>query len=516
MIFYDEVSIERYSEAEFPQNTRNVYKTIKMTLEEFTALSKDYNIIPVSKTLLADTMTPVSAYLRLREKCVCSFLFESVEGGERIARYSFIGRDPIVLLTCRDKTTTITENGTEHTSSENFFDIIQTLIKNYRQPQLPHLPRFNGGLVGFIGYDAIRFIEDISANAAEKYGYPDSILGLFTTVIAFDHLKHQIIIIVNALINPEQEIQSQHDSALAQISALEQMILNSPPPAKEFLLTSDTIEPEMTPADFNSMVFKAKEHITEGDIFQVVLSQRFSTSFQGDTFNVYRALRVINPSPYLYFLDFGTYQIIGSSPEILVRVEEGIAEVYPIAGTRKRGTTDLEDQQLEKELLSDEKELAEHVMLVDLGRNDLGRVCELGTVTVEKLMFIVRYSHVMHIASRVVGKVLPHYSCIDVLKAAFPAGTVSGAPKIRAMEIIDELEKNRRGYYGGGVGYFDFSGNMDMCIAIRTMFASNGRIYLQAGAGIVADSNPENEYEETISKSRALVEALRMAQEIRS
>jgi anthranilate synthase component 1 len=280
-------------------------------------------------------------------------------------------------------------------------------------------------------------------------------------------------------------------------------------------MNSSQINAEITPAEFRQIVLKAKHYITEGDIFQVVLSQRFTTEYSGDVLNVYRTLRIVNPSPYLYFLDFGKYQIIGSSPEVLVRVEDHTAEVYPIAGTRPRGRTDAEDKAFERELLADEKERAEHIMLVDLARNDLGRVCEVGSVNVDQFMCIVRYSHVMHIASRVTGKVSDDKSYIDVLKATFPAGTVSGAPKIRAMEIIDELEKYRRGFYAGGVGYFDFSGNMDFCITIRTMFAVDGKIFLQAGAGIVADSDPEREYQETVNKAKALVEALKMAEELK-
>jgi len=488
-----------------------------MEFQEFKRLAESYNVIPVSKTFLADTLTPVSAYLRLRTGS--SFLLESVEGDERFARYSFLGRDPIAMLKCKEKTTTIIENGASRTSAENFFDLIQSIINRYRQPSLPNLPRFTGGLVGFVGYDAIRFIENVPSSVVNETNSEDSILGLFTSVLAFDHYKHRIIIIVNVLVDPHADLLKQYDNTLEEINKLESLLFSTYVHPKEFRSRHDEIIAETTRDEFKSMVLKAKQYITDGDIFQVVLSQRFSTTYHGDVFNAYRALRVINPSPYLYYLDFGDCEVIGSSPEILVRVENGIAETYPIAGTRPRGKTDEEDQRLEAELLSDEKERAEHVMLVDLGRNDLGRVCEAGTVKVDQLMFVVRFSHVMHIASRVVGKVAADKTCVDVLKAVFPAGTVSGAPKIRAMEIISELERSRRGIYAGGVGYFDFSGNMDMCIAIRTMFAisegtdnQNGRIYFQAGAGIVADSDPEKEYQETINKARALVEALRMAQ----
>ncbi|HTK80843.1 MAG TPA: anthranilate synthase component I [Bacteroidota bacterium] len=485
-----------------------------MTFEEFTSLAGTYNVIPVSKTLLADTLTPVSAYLRMRESGGGSFLLESVEGGEHIARYSFIGRDPALELRCRNTTTVITEKGSTRESTENFFDIIHNLMKQYRQASLPHLPRFNGGLVGFIGYDAIRFVEEIPARSSEKYGYPDSILGLYTQLIAFDHLKHQIVLINNVIVNPDSPLREQFDHASRTLENLERLILTDVPRREQFKITGRDAESEITAGEYHSIVQKAKQYITDGDIFQVVLSQRFVSTYAGDVFNVYRALRVVNPSPYLYYLDFGKEKIIGSSPEILVRLEQGVAEVYPIAGTRPRGNNAAEDKALEEELLGDEKERAEHIMLVDLGRNDLGRVCATGTVRVEQLMFVVRYSHVMHIATRVVGRVKPGTSCTDVLKATFPAGTVSGAPKIRAMEIIDELEKYRRGFYAGGVGYFDFSGNMDMCIAIRTMFVTEDRLYLQAGAGIVADSIPEREYQETLNKAHALVQALHMAEGI--
>ncbi|MBI3195818.1 MAG: anthranilate synthase component I [Ignavibacteriae bacterium] len=483
-----------------------------MTFDEFEILARTYNVIPVSKSLLADTLTPVSAYLRLRKEKESSFLFESVEGGERIARYSFIGKHPLVTLKCKERTTWISENGTTVESNENFFDIIQAIISKYKQPTLPHLPRFRGGLVGFIGYDAIRFVEKIPASVAENSKMFDNILSLYTTVLAFDHLKHQIIIIVNVVVNTNESLLEQYNNGLNQIAILESQLRDITRDSHEFHSDSGSLKHETENEQFLYSVEQAKHYIQEGDIFQVVLSQRFSTSYQGDLFNVYRALRIVNPSPYLYYLSFDDFTVIGSSPEILVRVENGMTEVYPIAGTRKRGNTDEEDKRLEAELLADTKERAEHIMLVDLGRNDLGRVCEVGTVKVDQLMFVVRYSHVMHIASRVTGKVTEGKSCVDVLKATFPAGTVSGAPKIRAMEIIDELEQTRRGIYAGGVGYFDFSGNMDICIAIRTMFATNDTIYLQSGAGIVADSIPELEYQETINKAQALVEALKLAE----
>jgi anthranilate synthase component 1 len=468
----------------------------------------------LSKSLLADTLTPVSAYLRLREGAKGSFLFESVEGGERLARYSFIGVDPIFTITGNGETTEVTENGVHEKSQNDFFDVLHRTISNYKQPEVSGLPRFNGGLVGFIGYDAVRQIESIPCSVINAENLPDSMLGLFTKVVAFDHIKHQVIIIVNTVIDDPNEAAARFSEAEMEIARIEQKLSAEHISPRRLSSDLDAMKSGLTREQFMAGVIKGKEYIKEGDIFQVVLSQRFSTAYEGDIFNAYRALRVVNPSPYLYFIELGEYRVIGSSPEVLVRVEDGKAEVYPIAGTRARGKTEAEDRTFEKELLADEKERAEHIMLVDLGRNDLGRVCEFGTVNVDNLMFIVRFSHVMHIASRVTGRVKPEFSCIDVLKATFPAGTVSGAPKIRAMEIIDEIEPTRRGIYAGGVGYFDFSGNMDMCIAIRTMFASKDHVYFQVGAGIVADSVSETEFEETLNKGRALLESLRMAKEI--
>ena len=482
-----------------------------MTFDEFETYARAYNVIPVSKPLLADTLTPVSAYLRLRRNTSYSFLFESVEGGERLARYSFIGRDPSVIIQCKEATTTITEDGVTRYSTENFFKIIHDRTSGFLQPTIASLPRFTGGLVGCIGYDAVRFIEDIPATAPDALHLPDSTLCLFKHVLAFDHLKHQILIIVNVFVDSNIDLRTQYEAAETEIARLESLLHSGGSSSGNFNANVDEVASETSRDEYEQMVRRAKQRITDGDIFQVVLSQRFSLAFDGDSFNVYRALRVINPSPYLYYLDFGGHQIIGSSPELLVRVDHEKAEVYPIAGTRHRGANDEQDKELELDLLADEKEIAEHVMLVDLGRNDLGRVCEAGSVSADQLMFIVRYSHVMHIASRVVGKVAAGTSCTDVLRSTFPAGTVSGAPKIRAMQIIDELEKSRRGIYAGGVGYFDFSGNMDMCIAIRTIVASGNILHFQAGAGIVADSDPGREYQETLNKARVLIEAIRMA-----
>lgn len=485
-----------------------------MTLEEFKSHAERFPIVPVGKTILADTLTPVSAYLRLRPESGCSFLFESVEGGERVARYSFIGRNALKVISCCGSVTSVNENGTSHTTNDGFFDVVERMVEGFHQPPLEDLPRFTGGLVGFIGYDAIRFIEEIPRRDDDSLSLPHSMLALFATIIAFDHVKQQVIVIHNVVIDRQVPPEEQFSRAVQDIIAIEQLLAGGQPHSRPFSASPDNIRHETTRDEFRRRVESARKYISEGDIFQVVLSQRFSLDYSGDLFNVYRALRVVNPSPYLYYLDFQGTCVIGSSPEILVRKQNDIVETYPIAGTRPRGKTETEDNSLEQELLADEKERAEHIMLVDLGRNDLGRVCETGSVNVGHVMSVVRYSHVMHLASRVSGKVMEGRTSMDIFRATFPAGTVSGAPKIRAMEIINELEPVNRGIYAGGVGYIDFFGTMDFCITIRTMIGFRGKLFFQAGAGIVADSDPAREYEETVNKARALVEALRMAEGI--
>ncbi len=487
-----------------------------MELDTFISLAREYNVIPVTRTLLADTLTPVSAYVRLRAGARSSFLFESVEGTEQLARYSFIGRDPVAMIRCDGTVTTVTENGRDRSGAQDFFAELSSLTARYRQPPVPALPRFTGGWVGYIGYDAVRYIERLPAGKPRSLDADDSVLGLFSTVLAFDHRKHQITIIVNVIEPDPAHLARAYENARKEIALNERALKDTTARAGRFSSDRGALTAETTKEEFLAIVARAQEHIRQGNIFQVVLSQRFTAPCTGDDFNVYRALRVVNPSPYMYYLDFGGVHVIGSSPEILVRKEGTLAETFPIAGTRPRGATDAEELLLETELRSDAKECAEHVMLVDLGRNDLGRVAELGSVRVDEFMGIVKYSHVMHLASRVRATLEPGRTAVDLLRAAFPAGTVSGAPKIRAMEIIDELERSRRGLYAGGVGYFDFSGNMDMCIAIRTLVSAGGRIALQAGAGIVADSDPEAEFRETINKGRALVEALTLAEGIES
>jgi len=495
-----------------------------MDFSSFKKLAEHHTIVPVTDTMLADTLTPVSAYMRLRRGAEASFLFESVEGGERFGRYSFIGRNPLFTIRTKDLQSILQSKTNKQSNGQradgtksidsNYFNYISSLINGHSLPHIHDLPRFTGGLVGFIGYDLIRHIETIPQTIVNDNDVDDAILGFYPTTLAFDHFKQQILFIANVLIDHNKELKEQYENAVNEINVLKELLISDKTTPTSFTSDITGISSNTSRTEFEQNVSVAKEYINAGDIFQVVLSQRFGAPYQGDVFNVYRALRLVNPSPYLYFLDNGDSQIIGSSPEILVRKEGDRAQTFPIAGTRHRGSNEEEDIQLEQELLADEKERAEHIMLVDLGRNDIGRVCKPGTVEVNELMHIVRYSHVIHIATDVSGIVRDGIDAVDVFKAAFPAGTVSGSPKVRAMEIIDELETSRRGIYAGGVGYFDFAGNMDMCIAIRTLYTKNETLYFQTGAGIVADSDPSKEYQETINKSNAMREAIRTADKL--
>ncbi|HEX7071866.1 MAG TPA: anthranilate synthase component I, partial [Rhodothermales bacterium] len=469
-------------------------------------------IVPVHRRLSADLLTPVSAFLALRTNSRYPMLLESVEGGEKLGRYSFILKNPYRVVTARDRDVRVEANGRAEelpvrahggngrACSANVFDVLQSHLDSYREVRLPDLPRLTGGAVGFLGYDAVRLLERLPEAPPDELGLPDAIWGFYDTVVAFDHVKHQLILIRNAFIDPETDLDAAYAAAAEGIDALERELrehtFEKPAPIS---IADRELTSNVTRDRFEEAVTRAKEYIYEGDIFQVVLSQRFSTEFEGDRFNLYRALRQVNPSPYLFYLDFHDFALIGSSPEVLVRVEERRAEVLPIAGTRPRGETPEDDRRLETELLGDPKERAEHLMLVDLGRNDLGRVCDYATVGVSRYAYVERYSHVMHIVSSVSGTMQSGRGAMDVLAACFPAGTVSGAPKVRAMEIINELEPARRNVYAGAVGYVDHSGNMDTCIAIRTMVVRGNRVYVQAGAGIVADSDPAKEFEETVN-----------------
>lgn len=487
-----------------------------MDLKTFQKYSQNYSAIPVYRRLMADTLTPVSLFLSLREDAQYPFLLESVEGGEQLARYSFIGRDPYQVLKYQDGATTLQVDGEQNKNlSLDYFSTLKNMTTAFDEPDVPDLPRLTGGAVGYSSYDTVRDIESLPNQPNNALNVPDAIWAFYDEVFAFDHVKQQVIIIKTVFPNGnEKDFKAQFDEAQSRLDKLEESVFHQPRKTDSFSLNPDKLKSNVSQKRFEESVEKAKEYIYEGDIFQVVLSQRFETDFEGDRFMLYRALRMVNPSPYLFFLDFDEVTLVGSSPEVLVRVQDENVVLLPIAGTRPRGKTPEEDEALEKELINDPKEIAEHIMLVDLGRNDLSRVCKPGTVRPVRNQTVERYSHVMHIVSELNGQLAPDQTSVDALMQAFPAGTVSGAPKIRAMEIIDELETTKRGPYAGAVGYFDFSGNMDTCIAIRTMLVTENKVYIQAGAGIVADSNPSTEFIETKNKAAALVEALSVALEI--
>jgi anthranilate synthase component 1 len=490
---------------------------MKLTsFETFTELAQRSTFVPVVKEMVADLLTPVSAFLRIAENSDYAFLLESVEGGEHVGRYSFLGKDPFVRLRSRDRKTIVERAGVTSETAEPFVDVLRKMMADFRSPFVPELPRFTGGAVGYLGYDTAAWFEPVTL---QSDGQPDEALKdeagfmVFDTVLAFDHVQHRILIIANARITPDDDLEALYQFACTKIEFLERELrrdFSHPPPkaGKAISVTSNV------PRDrFIEMVKTAKEYIAAGDVYQVVLSQRFSSDITTDPFTVYRALRHVNPSPYMYFLRMGKLSIVGSSPEMLVRVEGGMAQTHPIAGTRPRGRSEEEDMRLAEELKRNEKERSEHVMLVDLGRNDLGRVSEFGSVRVPQFMGLEKYSHVMHLVSIVEGKLADDSDRLDALVACFPAGTVSGAPKVRAMEIIAELEPDRRGIYAGAVGYLDFAGNLDFCITIRTLVITGQRAMVQAGAGIVADSNPSAEYQETQDKAKALIRALELAEE---
>jgi len=483
-----------------------------MNIDQFKKLTNDYTAIPVYRELMADIETPVSLFLKMRQGASYPFLLESVEGGENLARYSFLGRNPYQILRFENEEVTLSKNGDLTHFDDNYFDVLEQLTTAYREPEIPELPLLRGGAVGFSSYDTIRQFEHLPNTPEDDLHLPEAIWAFYDEIFAFDHVKQRIILIKTVFVDDDTDdettLYQQAQSALDDM----QEIIHRPIEANlPFHINPDNISSNTERADFEQSVHTIKKYIHEGDIFQAVLSQRFQTEYSGDRFMLYRALRMVNPSPYLFYLDFKEFALVGSSPEVLVRVQNREVQLLPIAGTRPRGQTREEDEALEKDLLNDPKEISEHIMLVDLGRNDLSRVCEPATVQLERDMIIERYSHVMHIVSDVMGRLKDSETSVGALKNCFPAGTVSGAPKIRAMEIIDELEPTKRGPYAGAVGYFDFSGNMDTCIAIRTMVATEQNVYVQAGAGIVADSNPAREFEETENKASALIEAMSLA-----
>ncbi len=467
--------------------------------------------VPITRRLSADLLTPVSAFLLLRMKGTYAFLLESVEGGDKLGRYSFLGKNPYRIVETTAGRVCVHGARDEHAPNGDIFAVLQHYLDACKEIRLPGLPRLTCGAVGYFGYDNVRLIEHLPNAPEDDLNLPDAMWCFYDTVVAFDRVKHQLVLMSSAFVEAGVAPGAAYEAATRRLMNLEKE-LHAPITTPEAVtLSGGPMASNFKRRAFESAVEEAKRRIFEGDIFQVVLSQRFTLSFGGDSFNLYRALRQINPSPYLFYLDFAKVVLIGSSPEVLVRVEEGTAELLPIAGTRPRGATQEEDELLARELLNDPKERAEHLMLVDLGRNDLGRVCAMGSVQVDRYAYIERYSHVMHIVSALSGSLSQGLGAMDVLKACFPAGTVSGAPKVRAMEIIDLLEPTKRGVYAGAVGYVDFSGNMDTCIAIRTMVVRGQDIFIQAGAGIVADSEPPREFEETENKARALKLALLMA-----
>ncbi len=486
------------------------------TYEEFLELAKRGTIVPVIKTVMADLLTPVSAFLKIQDQSSQAFLLESVEGGEKIARYSFLGVNPHRIIRARGHEVVIeNSDGTKEKCEEPMLDVMRDLMSAYKPVKVPNLPPFAGGGVGFFGYDAVQWFEKLPTNAPDDLNLDTAVVMFFSSLLAFDHVKHQIQIIVNVFTDgAKTNLHLQYAEACNEIERLEVMLAASVPTLpRTYRNAPARLKSNMTKEEFEAGVNVIKEYIRAGDAFQVVFSQRFEANIATHPFQIYRALRAINPSPYMFYLQLNEEQtILGASPEMLVRSNGGDLEYRPIAGTYPRGSTEAEDLILGEQLRNDEKERAEHVMLVDLGRNDLGRVSDYGSVEVADLMIIERYSHVMHLVSILKGRLQEGYDCFDALAATFPAGTLTGAPKVRAMQIIDELEPTRRGAYGGAVMYFDYSGNLDSCIALRTMYVRGDQAYIQAGAGIVADSVPEKEYAETVNKARACVRAIEMAE----
>jgi anthranilate synthase component 1 len=519
-------------------------RSVQPSRKQFLALAREHTLVPVCRILAADLETPVSAFLRAawgEREC---FLLESVEGGEQVGRYTFIGLTPFKRIVARGRQIAITEGRRTVRSEGDVFAVLREALSGHKPARLPGLPPFTAGAVGFFAYDAVRQIERLPETAKDELGVPDACLLFFDEVLAFDHVRKEIWLVVTADTTRGKPGES-YDRAVKRLNRLEKRLaqplpdLGRPRTGRRGKLK---VKFRTAKKDYVAAVARTKEYIAAGDVFQAVLSQRFDVEPETDSFQVYRALRTVNPSPYMFFLRFTPegplggrppnqprnsskkknaptapappLELAGSSPELLVRVHKGKVEYRPIAGTKPRGATEAEDHALAEEMIHDEKERAEHVMLVDLGRNDVGRVSQFGSVKVDRLMFVERYSHVMHIVSSIEGRLRPELTAVDALRACFPAGTLSGAPKVRAMEIIEELEPARRGTYGGAVLYADYSGNLDSCIAIRSMLAIGGKGYVQAGGGIVADSVPELEYQESINKAQAVIRAIERAREM--
>ena len=494
------------------------------TRADFDRLAKTHTLVPVYRSLTADLETPVSAFLRLAADEPECFMLESVEGGEHVGRYTFIGVRPYRKVVARGTSIESTESGQSRAPQTrsfqgDIFELLKQALEGHKPARLPGLPPFTAGAVGFFSYDVVRQIERLPSLATDDLNMPDACLMFFDEVLAFDHVKKAILLIVTADLTRGKP-KAAYAEANKRLDKLERRLDQPlPRPARRVAAGKLKITPRTRKKDFLAAVSAGKEYIAAGDIFQVVLSQRFEVEPEVEPFSIYRSLRIVNPSPYMYFLRFGLTapgskkkpapaHIVGSSPELLVRIDKRKIEYRPIAGTRRRSADEEEDRRIETDLLADEKERAEHLMLVDLGRNDVGRVSEFSSVRVKDFMFVERYSHVMHLVSAIEGRLREDLSAVDAFRACFPAGTLSGAPKIRAMEIIEELEPTRRGIYGGSVLYADFSGNLDSCIAIRTLLLQGKKGYIQAGAGIVADSVPEMEYEESVNKAQAVVSAI--------
>jgi len=480
--------------------------------KEFSCLAREFTLVPVVKSVTADLLTPVSAFLAIAAAEPDAFLLESIERGEQIGRYTFLGARPYLQVKARGEDVLLQRGKSREQRKGAVLPILKELLRRHRPATFAGLPRFTAGAVGYFAYDTVRQLERIGEHAKDDLSLPDCVLMFFDRVLAFDHLRHQIHIIASADVSRESPRKA-YDRALADIAILEKKLARGLRWEKSGKARTSKMKVHAgtSRSRFMKSVERAKEYIAAGDIFQVVLSERLDFSPEVAPFDIYRALRTVNPSPYMYFLRMGDTHVLGSSPEMLVRVTGSKLEYRPIAGTHPRGRDEAEDSRLEKEMLADEKERAEHVMLVDLGRNDLGRVSEYGSVKVRDLMYVERYSHVMHIVSALEGKLRDGLDALDAFAACFPAGTLSGAPKVRAMQIIEELEPMRRGIYGGSVLNADFAGNLDSCIAIRTMLMQGERAYLQAGAGIVADSDPAKEFQEAMNKAQAVLKAVEMA-----
>lgn len=486
---------------------------IQPTLEECKKLASegDYGVIPVSTEIFSDTSTPIEVLRILKKVSSHVYLLESAEANKRWGRYSFLGYDPLMEITCYNGAAKIKNPLTTQTSTEDIRGCIRNIIEENKSPKLDYLPSFTGGLVGYFSYDYIKYSEPtLKLDAKDEEGFQDVNLMLFHKVIAFDNYKQKIILIVNI---KTDDIEANFNKALLELDSMKQLIQKGERASNAPLILHSDFKPLFNEEEYCSMVQKGKHYIKEGDIFQVVLSNRLEAEMEGSLLDAYRVLRTTNPSPYMFYFSGTDGEIAGASPETLVKLEDKKLYTFPLAGTRPRGKTEEEDIALEKELLADEKERAEHNMLVDLGRNDIGKISKVGTVEVEKYMSIERFSHVMHIGSTVGGIIRDDKDALDAVDAILPAGTLSGAPKLRACEIINELENNKRGIYGGAIGYISFTGNLDTCIAIRLAFSKNGKVFIRSGAGIVADSVPEKEYRECIQKAAAVRNAIQIAQE---